>query len=140
MRQNLETLLFKFFHDNKLSFREIEELKNLFDKVTNSLHESREEEWAAYRIGRTSVPDMPDRNIEEDFWADVEHCIEKAIPGLISSAGKASLAKTIVNLAGVESKDYYLGIYPRFIAGTSLEAALCSMYSPLSNAQQTTNT
>lgn len=110
MHRNLKTLLFNFFHDNKLSFREIEELKNLFDKVTNSLHESREEEWAAYRMGIAPVPDMPDKNIEEDFWADVEHCIEKAIPGLISPAGKAGLAKTFVNLAGVEPKDYYLGI------------------------------
>lgn len=108
MRQNLETLLFRFFHDNKLSFREIEELKSLFDKVAHSLNESREEEWAAYRMGRTSVPDMPDKDIEEDFWADVEHDIENSVTGSISASDKARLAKTVVNLAGIEPKDYYL--------------------------------
>ena len=110
MRQNLETLLFRFFHDNKLSFREIEELRNLFDKVAHSLNESREEEWAAYRLGKSPVPDMPDKDIEEDFWSDVEHAVESSITGSISASDKASLAKTVVNLAGIEPKDYHLGL------------------------------
>lgn len=103
-------MLLRFFSDRELSFRKIDSLKKYWDKAVEALDEERSEQWANYHHGSSPMPDMPDKGIEEDFYATIGIEVANALSDKGVRVGDGALPHVVdmvVEMAEIEERDFY---------------------------------
>jgi hypothetical protein len=103
-------MLVQLFDNNKLSFREIELLRQVFDQAVAACDEDRAETEADYRMGRGAHPTLPSRTVEEEFRytmeAQAQHSLARQ--GIqASDRALAAIADFAIETAEFETKDFY---------------------------------
>lgn len=109
-RDQAVAMLVQLFDNNRLSFREIELLRTVFDKAVESCDEDRAEAEAGYHMGRGAHPTLPSRTVEEDFRytmeAQAQHSLERQ--GIrASDRALAAIADFAIEKAEFETQDFY---------------------------------
>ena len=103
-------MLLRLFDDNRLSFREINLLRQVFDEAVDICDQERGNIEADYHMGRCGHPELPSRETEDDFYAGIEADAkhELAQKGIhTSDRAIAAIADIIVEKAEYDIQDFY---------------------------------
>ena len=104
------SLLVQLFDDNKLTFREIALLRQVFDEAVVACNEARSDIKADYHMGRGAHPELPSQSIEDDFYYTMEAQAEQrlAIHGIgASGPALSAVVDFAVEKAEFEPRDFY---------------------------------
>lgn len=67
------SLLFQLFNGHRLTFRDMNMLKSVFDIAVERVNEEREEMETNYAMGRSAKPTLPSKDVEDDFYYVLEN-------------------------------------------------------------------
>ena len=103
-RENAVRMLVSLFEENKLSFRNMQQLKEVFDEAIETCDEIRSEAIADWKMGRSAKPNLADQDTENDFYYNMQ---VKAEDTFAKSGIKASsrAIKVVVDFA-IDEADY----------------------------------
>ena len=105
------TTLVQLFDEHKLTFRNIKLLREVFDEAVLACDEQRSENEANYHMGRSAMPSLPSRNVEDDFYDAMESRAQQRLKKAgVAASGKALAAVTefAIELAEFTPRDFYL--------------------------------
>ena len=109
-RDQAVTMLVQLFDNNRLSFREMALLRQVFDQAVAACDEGRAETEADYHMGRGAHPELPSQTVEEEFRytieAEAQHSLERQ--GIqASDRALAAIADFAIEKAEFETRDFY---------------------------------
>lgn len=110
-RQQAISLLLNLFNDNKLTFRSITVLKEVFDEAVEQCNEEREEIEAETIDMRNGFPNMPSRDSEDDFYDKFKHIAEERLSQTLKSVDEKTVeavAELLVENGEYQTRDVYL--------------------------------
>lgn len=103
-------LLVRLFEENKLTFRDMNILKRVFDAAVEACDEARSEAIADWRMGRVGKPYLADLSTEDNFYYNikVEAELELAKSGIkASDRAIEAISDFVSNKVGYDSEDFF---------------------------------
>ncbi len=101
------SLLTTLFNDHKLTFRQIQLLKEVFDLAVEETDEYRQNLEAEYHQGRGPHPVLPSKDTEDDFYLTMANKARDRIKQPISEATLNAIVDFAVEEAEYTPKDFY---------------------------------
>jgi len=102
------SILMRIFDDHKLSFRDMNLLKQVFDEAISNVDTERSNMLAEYYMGRSGFPSLFPKDIEDQFILSLESNIEDHLSkdGIVASK-RAVESITNLLLKDVDTADFY---------------------------------
>lgn len=110
-KDNAVAMLVNLFDSHSLSFRDIDVLKSVFDEAVQACDEVRSEMLADYHLGKTGIPSLHCKDVEDDFYMTLESEVYDELNHqgfTVNEVAIKAIANIVFDKAGYEQYDMYM--------------------------------